>query len=304
MKASLFFIITTIFWGLNYHWGKDLIQEVSAYEGAFWRYLIAVAVLTLLAITQLPTKETWKQNWKGILKIGGLGLVGFNFFFFKGMELTTPVNASLIVGLNPAITLLLSSLILGTQITFRQVIGMLIALVGVLYLLFQGELEALLNLQFSLGDGLILLACIFFALHHVWVKKYSNPTITNAQLSLLAATVCFLFFIILILGYLFLIPDHELFSRVGDYSSRFWRSALGIGALGTGLAYWFWYKGIDIAGAAKAAVFVNIVPLSAATFYVIKGSSLESFHLISGAIIISGILIMQLGPSTKKSLLQ
>jgi len=295
LKASLFFIITTIFWGLNYHWGKDLLQEVSAYEGAFWRYLIAVTVLTLLAITQLPTRETWRQNWKGILKIGGLGLVGFNFFFFKGMELTTPVNASLIVGLNPAITLLLSSVILGTRISLRQVVGMLIALVGVLYLLFKGEIDALINLQFSLGDGLILLACIFFALHHVWVKKYSNPSITNAQLSLLAAAVCFFFFVVLILGYMAFAPDIGLFVGVGDYSQRFWMSALGIGALGTGLAYWFWYKGIAIAGAAKAAVFVNIVPLSAATFYVIKGSSLESFHLISGAIIISGILIMQLG---------
>jgi len=251
--------------------------------------------LTLLAITQLPTRETWRQNWKGILKIGGLGLVGFNFFFFKGMELTTPVNASLIVGLNPAITLLLSSVILGTRISLRQVVGMLIALVGVLYLLFKGEIDALINLQFSLGDGLILLACIFFALHHVWVKKYSNPSITNAQLSLLAAAVCFFFFVVLILGYMVFAPGFDLFVGVGDYSQRFWMSALGIGALGTGLAYWFWYKGIAIAGAAKAAVFVNIVPLSAATFYVIKGSSLESFHLISGAIIISGILIMQLG---------
>jgi len=295
LKASIFFIITTIFWGLNYHWGKDIIQEVSPYEGAFWRYLIAVGVLTLLAITQLPTRETWSQNWKGILKIGGLGLVGFNFFFFKGMELTTPVNASLIVGLNPAITLLFSAIILGTQITLKQVVGMLIALVGVLYLLFKGQLSALINLQLSLGDGLILLACIFFALHHVWVKKYSNPSITNAQLSLLAAAVCFMFFIALIIGYFIVVPDHGLFTEVGNYSPRFWQSALGIGALGTGLAYWFWYRGIDIAGADKAAVFVNIVPLSAATFYVFKGSSLESFHLISGAIIIAGILIMQLG---------
>ncbi len=297
MKASVFFIITTIFWGLNYHWGKDVIQEVTAYEGAFWRYLIAVFVLTLLAIMELPTRETWAKNWKGILKIGGLGLVGFNFFFFKGMELTTPVNASLIVGLNPAITLLFSSIIIGTTITLRQVSGMLIALVGVLYLLFQGQLEALINLQFSLGDGLILLACIFFALHHVWVKKYSNPSITNAQLSLMAAAVCFVFFIVLIVGYLIFTTDHGLFVGVGGYSLRFWQSALGIGALGTGLAYWFWYRGIDIAGADKAAVFVNIVPLSAATFYVIKGSSLESYHLISGGIIIVGILIMQLGKS-------
>ncbi len=295
MKASIFFVITTIFWGLNYHWGKDLMQEVSAYEGAFWRYSIAVTVLTLLAIRNLPSLQTIKDNWVGILKIGGFGLVGFNFFFFKGMEATTAINASLIVGLNPAITLLLSSLILSTKIQLRQVIGMCIALLGVLYLLFQGQLSALLNLELNSGDGLILLACIFFALHHVWVKKYTNPSITNPQLSLLAALACFIIFCLIILTQLIFMPDHGMFISLGTYSGTFWSSAVGIGALGTGLAYWFWYQGIDIAGAAKAAVFVNIVPLSAAIFYVIKGSQLEPYHWISGLVIVGGILVMQLG---------
>jgi drug/metabolite transporter (DMT)-like permease len=295
LKASVFFIITTIFWGLNYHWGKAVVSEVTPYEGAFWRYVIAVAVLCLLTITNLPTKDTLRKNWKGILKIGGLGLVGFNFFFFKGMEVTTPVNAALIVGLNPALTLILSSIILKTSISIKQIVGILVALLGVLYLLFEGNMAALLSLQFKLGDGLILLACFFFALHHVWVKKYSNPSISNPQLSLLAAAACLLFFIVLIGGQLLFSSSHSLFVDVASYSSTFWINALGIGALGTGVAYWFWYQGIDIAGADKAVVFVNIVPLSAAIAYVIKGSQLESFHIISGLIIVGGILVMQVG---------
>ncbi len=300
MKASIFFIITTIFWGLNYHWGKAVVAEVSPYEGAFWRYIIAVVVLSLLTIANLPTTQTLKKNWKGILKIGGLGLVGFNFFFFKGMEVTTPVNAALIVGLNPALTLILSSVILKTTVSVKQIIGILVALLGVLYLLFEGNISALLSLEFKLGDGLILLACFFFALHHVWVKKYSNPSISNPQLSLLAALACLLFFIGLIGGQFLFGNANDLFVNVASYSSTFWINALGIGALGTGVAYWFWYQGIDIAGADKAAVFVNIVPLSAAIAYVIKGSQLESFHIVSGLIIIGGILVMQVG-NTKLS---
>lgn len=270
-----------------------MLQEVGAFEGAFWRYVIATIVLAILTIRNFPSIQVIKDNWVGLLKIGGIGLVGFNYFFFKGMEQTTPVNAALIVGLNPAVTLILASFILKSKISLKQVIGILIALVGVLYLLFQGDVEALLNLQFKLGDGLILLACIFFALHHVWVKKYTNPSITNAQLSFLAASVCFSFFIGFNLWQVSMEPTNTSFTNVRSYSSLFWLSALGIGGLGTGLAYWFWYRGIAIAGAAKAAVFVNIVPLSSAIAYVLKGSALQSFHIISGIIIIAGILVMQ-----------
>jgi len=215
------------------------------------------------------------------------------------MEVTTPVNAALIVGLNPALTLILSAVILKTRITAKQIIGILIALLGVLYLLFEGNMSALLGLEFKLGDGLILLACFFFALHHVWVKKYSNPSISNPQLSLLAAAACLLFFVLLIGGTMLFSSSHSLFTDVPSYSTTFWINALGIGALGTGVAYWFWYQGIDIAGADKAAVFVNIVPLSAAIAYVIKGSQLESFHMISGLIIVGGILVMQVGKSNR-----
>ena len=267
-----------------------MLEEVPPFEGAFWRYFLASITLLLLCFKKLPTINIIKRNLLGILLIGGIGLFGFNFFFFKGMEITTPINAALIIGLNPAITLIFSRLILKTPISVKQIAGMVLACIGVVYLLFEGNISLLKNFKLNLGDGVIMLSSIFFALHHVWVKKYSNPSISNAQLSLLSAIVCLtMFTFVLPLG-----NDLSEVFQVTKYSTKFWQSALGIGCLGTGVAYWFWYKGIDISNAAKAAVFINIVPLSSAIFYVIFGSELKAHHIISGMIIISGILVMQL----------
>lgn len=301
MKHSVFFIITTVLWGLNYHWSKSLLTEVTVFEGAFWRYCIAVFTLFILSIKTLPNLKTISLNLKGILLIGGIGLFGFNYFFFLGMNETSPLNAALIIGLNPALTLILSRIILKTSISPKQIIGMFLALAGVIFLLLKGNVSEILNMKLNKGDINIMICSVFFALHHVWVKKFSNASITNSQFSLMTAITCFIS-ISLLLGVTSVgITAPQYFSNIMNHSSNFWLSALGIGALGTGLAYWFWYKGIKDSSAATASVFINIVPLSTAFFHVIFGSKLEYFHIVSGLIVISGILLIQIKKPLSKN---
>lgn len=294
MRESVFFIITTVLWGLNYHWSKSILNFVPAFEGAFWRYLIASIALFLLSIRFLPSFKTIKKNTKGILLIGGVGLFGFNYFFFTGMSQTSPLNAALIIGLNPALTLVFSALILKTPIHKKEIIGIILATIGVLFLLLKGNLFKLSTIEFNVGDVKIMISSVFFALHHVWVKQYSNASITNSQLSLLTALLClFALSSLLLVASLLGTNTTPYFVDLTSRDYNFWLPVLGIGALGTGLAYWFWYKGIESSSASKASVFINITPLSTAFFHVIFGHTLESYHIISGAIIISGILIIQ-----------
>lgn len=286
MKANLFFLFTTILWGLNYHWSKYLLEEVSEMEGAFWRYVLASLTLLLLTFYQLPKWKVIQENLVGILMIGVVGLFGFNFFFFKGMNLTNPVNAALIIALNPALTTFLSYLILKTSISAKQVMGLIIASIGVVFLLFKGQLALIINLQLEEGDLWIMVASLFFAFHHVMVKKYSDH-IPNQQLCVLSALSCL--GCILVVSFL-TAPLSLSFS----HSFTFWKSAVGIGCFGTGIAYLLWYKGIQLTNASKASIFINIVPLSSALAAIVLGGSLEYYHLVSGLIIVSGILVIQL----------
>jgi drug/metabolite transporter (DMT)-like permease len=285
MKANLFFIITTLLWGLNYHWSKFMVLETSAFEAALWRYGVASFTLMLLTINNLPSLKTIKENFKGLFAVGFVGLFMFNFLFFQGMKLTSPINAVLIIGLNPALTLLFSALILKTEINLKHLIGILIALFGVLYLLFKGNLEVMQELQFSKGDLLIMAASVFFAAHHVFVKKYS-VNMDNSQFSFLSAVFCLIPFIVL----------NSFWVETGSistYTYKFWISVVGIGCFGTGLGYWLWYKGIEMTSAPKAAIFINIVPLSGSLFSIALGDDIFVYHFISATCIITGILIMQ-----------
>lgn len=77
----------------------------------------------------------------------------------------------------------------------------------------------------------------------------------------------------------------------------FWMAVFGIGCLGTALAYFLWQKGVQIAGADKAGIYMNIVPLSAALFAILFNEHLYTYHLIGGLCIIIGLLISKISTS-------
>lgn len=284
MPAILYLLMATTCWGLNFHLAKLMLGTSSAMEAGLWRYVFGVSVLLVVTWRYLPTWQDIRNNLKPLLLIGGIGLFVFNFLFFTGMQYTTAVNASLIVGLNPATTLILASFVLGLPISRRQALGIAIAFLGVVFLVLKGNLTDLSAVEISVGDLWIFAANVAFALHHVWVKKYAGQ-LNNRTFTFLTNSVC-------LLGFLLVMPFQGV-GAVGDYPGLYWLAALGMGGLGTALAYIVWNLGIAKVGAPQAGIFMNFVPMAAAVFAVIFGESLHLYHLWSGLLVGSGMVIMQ-----------
>jgi len=294
MKATLYLIIATIFLGLNFHLAKIILNEVNFIEAGFWRFLFGVSTLIILGAKSLPSYKNIQKNLKGISLTGFVGLFGFNIFFFLGLLNTSALNAALIVSLNPMVTILFSHKILKTPINRVQIIGIIIAFFGVSYLILKGNMTSLSNIQFSYGDILILIANVFFALHHVWVKKYAT-TVSSLNFTLLTSLCC-------LVGFLILLPIHGM-ETITAHTSNFWVAVFGIGCLGTALAYFLWQKGVQVTGADKAGIYMNVVPLSAALFAILFKEHLHTYHLIGGLCIVAGLLITKINaPKSSKAL--
>ncbi|PGQ96358.1 EamA family transporter, partial [Bacillus cereus] len=92
-------------------------------------------MLCLLKIRKDFDLEVWMQNRTYYLLLGIVGVFGFNFFFFSGMKYTEAIDGALIMATNPLVTTLLASVILREKIVKRQAIGMLLALIGVVFVL-------------------------------------------------------------------------------------------------------------------------------------------------------------------------
>jgi len=292
MKSIIYLILAVTFWGLNFHFAKQMLSEASFLEAGFWRYAFGVLALFALSIKSLPKLTEFLKAPKGLLLIGVIGLFGFNLLFFFGLLYTSPVNASLIVSLNPAMTLVFSYVILRTKITKFEIIGMLISLVGVIILLTKFDMQRLLELEFSKGDILIFIANLVFALQNIWVKQYA-PSFTNIHFTIFTNAICLICFILVL-------PLAVPIVSV-QHSTHFWWSAFGIGCLGTGVAYLFWNNGVSAIGPSKAGIFMNFVPLSTALSAIFLHQQLYQYHLISGVIILAGIIITQSNNFTKKN---
>ena len=261
-----------------------MLESSSVEEAGLWRYVFGVATLLLFTLRKVPRWSDFKHNLGLLSLIGFVGLFLFNYFFFLGMASTTPMNATIIMSLNPAATLILSCFILKTSIRKKEIVGIIVALIGAFYFITKGHPMNIFSLDMSRGDGWIFIANILFALHHVWVKKIDTK-LTNQQFTFLTNLIC-------LLGFVLILP----FQGLGDlttYPSTYWWSAAGMGVLGTALAYFIWNLGIAHLGAVKTGVYINLIPVAAASFAILFGEQLEIYHLVGGMVIILGVLIMQ-----------
>lgn len=284
MKALLYLSTAAILWGINFHFAKHMLSEVRFIEAGFWRYILGVSPLFFLAYRGLPSWKEVLENIQGIILVGVFCLFGFNILFFTGLMHSSAINGALIISISPMLTLLFSKRILNTPLKKKQFIGVAISIFGVFYLILKGNLLSFYQVNFSIGDVLLLMASILFALQNVWIKKYGG-TLSNINFTFLTNLLCLISFIVVL-------P----FAGTGDpfsYSYSFWLSALGIGLLGTAVAYYLWNEGIKLSSANQAGIMLNIVPLSAAIVTVILGERLYTYHLISSLLIIIGVITVR-----------
>jgi len=262
-----------------------MMNYVSPNASAFWRYLFGVATLFIISYTVLPTWKQIKANWQGIFLVGFVGLFGFIYFFFQGLKYTSEMNGALIISLNPATTLVLAMLFQGHKANKQQIGGIVLAFLGVVYLLAKGDFSAIQDIKFNRGDILFLIANLLFALQNIWIKKYASQ-IGNLSFTTLTNLCCFIGFVVLL--------QFEAPILLTGLPWEFWASGIVMGIFGTALAYIFWNYGIDKLGAAKGSVFVNTLPLFTALFAISFGAQLFGYHLVSTILIISGLLLVQL----------
>ena len=180
LQAHLALLIVNILYGANYSIAKEVMP---AFIHPFAFVLIRVAGATILfwLVSAIFIKE--KIDKKDLPRIALLALCGVainQLLFLKGLSLTTPINASIIMVSNPIVVLFIASILIKEKISFNKIIGICFGISGALLLL-------LFNKSFSFGsetikgDIMILVNSMSWAFYLVLVKplmkKYNTFTI-------------------------------------------------------------------------------------------------------------------------------
>ncbi|NWK67693.1 EamA family transporter [Bacillus paramycoides] len=273
----------SIFTGGTFNASKYAVQYFEAIHIAAWRFgIAALMMLCLLKIRKDFELEVWRQNRAYYLLLGIVGVFGFNFFFFLGMKHTEAINGALIMATNPLVTTLLGSVILREKIIKRQGIGMLLALLGVVFVLTQGSFAILQNLSFSKGDFYILLGNICWALYGVLSRRFIK-TGSPIQTTTYTMTTGALAFIMISFTQKSVVPVLEI-PLLAWISIIF--MAIGMSVLG----YLWWNNGIAQIGAARTSLFFNLVPVVTMIISFVEGINITAVQCIGIILVITGVL--------------
>jgi drug/metabolite transporter (DMT)-like permease len=289
--TALKLVATTFFWGGTFVAGKWAVGEAPPLFVALLRFAVATAVLFAM-VAWKRTREgasrsacppNGRDQWAGLFSLGLTGVFLYNYLFLKGLSLTTAANGSLIVALNPLLTAVLSALWLKERTRPIQWGGLLLAFTGVGAVITDGSFEAFRRLSFNRGDLLLLGAPLMWALYTILGKKvlaFLPPLTATAYASLF--------------GTLLLLPAAALEGRLSEEVSRLtawgWLSVLQLALLGTVVGFVWWYDGVAELGAARAAAFVNLVPLFGVLLAaVILSETVGPAKIAGGILIVAGV---------------
>jgi len=108
------------------------------------------------------------------------GVAGNMLLFFKGLSITSPINASILMLNTPIFVLVFAAIILKEKLSVNKVLGIFIAALGALLLMSGGNFH--FNQETVWGDVFVTLNAIIYAFYLVYAKqlmvKYHPLTVT------------------------------------------------------------------------------------------------------------------------------
>src|SRR5699024_2116085 len=192
VRIYMLLLLVMLMWGLNVSAIKVLVDAINPMLLTGFRVMTAgVAVLVIcfvMGIFRLPHKNEWLI----ISYIAIFNVILHHSFVAIGLDLTSGINGSLILGMNPLITAMMAYLILRQRMTWLRGFGFVLGFIGVVVttMMGTGELSGV-----SLGDFIVFLGVAVQGFSFVLISKLNpafDPRLATGYMLVIGAAVIFL----------------------------------------------------------------------------------------------------------------
>ena len=279
-------VLAVIIWSGNFIIARGVIKQIPPVSLAFYRWLSASIIIFPFARKQfMPEWKIVKRSWHYLFWASLTGITLFNTFVYIGAHYTTAINLALIgTTTSPIIAIVLAKIFLKEKIGWLKMAGMALCIGGVIFLLSRGSLQNLVSLNFTKGDGWILLAAFWFAVYNTLVRKKPSGI----------SPVNYLF-VIFSFGTLLLLPFYfwEMANTVPvKWNSELLLIVLYLGAGASVICFLCWNIAIGKLGAGRTALFGNLIPVfSSVEAALLLNEEFTWIHIVSMLLVFAGILM-------------
>jgi len=283
LRAHIFLAILTIISGFNYTIAKKVMPQFIQPSSIIW-IRMSCTTLFFLAFIFL-SKRSFKIEKKDYLRLFLCAIFGITInqiFFFEGLNLTSPINTSLIMAAIPITVFVLSIIFLKDKMTLWNVTGLLLSATGAIILLLdsKGKFEGLF-----IGDIFILVNAISYGIFLILARQL--------MLTYDSVTVIFWIFLMgtfLSFPYCYSKYIHTDWLHIPTYA---WLSLGFIVVFATIVNY---YIGVDVlkdVSPAVSSMYVYVQPIVTTLVALYFGSDkLDGQKLISSVAILLGVYLV------------
>ncbi|MFT4119425.1 DMT family transporter [Bradyrhizobium sp.] len=281
-KAALLYpFFAIVLWAGNVIVSRLSAHTIGPEAITFYRLLLAVALMSLFV-----AGPAWRNRaviWPHLGQFAILGFLAmclFQSLSYLAAETTTATNMAVFTALTPLLTVLLSAVLLRETPTVGMIGGGVLSLAGLVYLVSAGDPAALLRNGVHLGDPLMFVAALVYALYGVLLKRWDLPVASwqsTYMQALCALTIMFPAFLATPA------PMRALNAETLPLIAY-------AGGLASIVLPFFWVRGVQILGPNRCAVFMNLLPVfTALGAIVLLGEPVRAFHIVGGGVTLAGV---------------
>jgi drug/metabolite transporter (DMT)-like permease len=288
--STVFYLsLATILWAGNAIAGRVLVGSISPITLSAVRWGLAALILLPFGWRVLRSGSALWQNKVRFLVLGLLGVGSYNALLYLALQTSTAINVTLIGASMPIWMLFIGAVFYKVRPTLLQLVGAIVSLVGVSIVLTRGEPASLLTMQVVMGDLLIMLATILWALYSWMISRPGESTERQWPWAEFLMAQVFIGFL-----WTMCFEGIEIATGQAFIDLNYWTAGLIVFiAIGPSLvAYRCWGMGVNEAGPTVAAFFANLIPLFTALLSAaMLGDPPKLFHGLAFILIVGGIII-------------
>jgi drug/metabolite transporter (DMT)-like permease len=284
--AILEALFAVVVWGASFIATKIAVGQITPTVVVWIRFTMGIPIIGLVVVGRRQFAWPKGKEWLYFTLLGFIGISFHQWLQSNGLQTAQATTTAWIVSTSPVFIALLAWAALKEKISAVQIVGVIIALAGVVVVVSKGDFLRFFEGQFGvIGDFLIFISAINWAVFSILSRRGLREHPSTRMT-----------FWIMTTGWL--ITSVAFFAQNGlaeipKITLRGWLALVYLGIFTTGLAYIAWFDALSVLPAAQTGAFLYVEPLtSMAVAALILHEKVTVASILGGAVILIGIWLV------------
>jgi drug/metabolite transporter (DMT)-like permease len=279
-------LFAVVIWGASFIATKIAVEQIAPITVVWLRFSMGIIVLGIAVVLRGQFALPDKNEWGYFALLGFLGITFHQWLQSNGLLTSQANTTAWIVATGPVFMALLGWLALKERLGWVKITGIVVAALGVLLVVTDGNLFAMMQGSFgTTGDFLILVSSVNWAVFSVLSRRGLEKHPATRMM-----------FFVMVLGWIFtsiLFFSAGGITEIAGLEFNGWYAVAFLGIFCSGLAYIAWYDALQALSTAQTGVFLYIEPLVAVVVAaIILSEPITWASLIGGTVILLGVWLV------------